>query len=102
MSFALDDRSARIVDLVLSCRVMGRRVEEAMLYQLLREAKLMGASKVAAEYLPTQKNGPCLKFLERSGAVREGNLFSWDVTGEVGAPQHIAIESSSPLEAIRA
>ena len=92
MSLAVDGERARIVDWVLSCRVMGRRVEEAMLYQLLMQARERGLSTVEANYIPTAKNGPCLKFLESSGGNRDGNLFCWDVRQNHAPPAKIEID----------
>ncbi len=53
----------QIVDYVLSCRVMGRRVEETMVHIAVAAAIERGASTVVANYLPTAKNKPCPFFL---------------------------------------
>ena len=82
----------RITDFVLSCRVMGRKVEEAMLYHVIMHAKKLGLASLEAEYLATTKNGPCLKFLQDSNGARQGNVFKWDVNQGFRSPQHIAIE----------
>src|SRR5262249_41699619 len=95
MSFAANGTSAKIVDFVLSCRVMGRRVEEAMLHQLLQEAGKLGLSGLEADYLATKKNEPCLKFLERNTTDREGNLFRWKTNNGYQPPQFIAVEATA-------
>jgi len=41
---------------LMSCRVLGRRVEEAMLAQLMDAARRRGVVKVLGTYLPTAKN----------------------------------------------
>jgi len=41
---------------LMSCRVLGRQVEEATLNIIVSEAKRLGASYLIGEYLPTQKN----------------------------------------------
>src|SRR5262249_29037738 len=46
----------RIEDFVLSCRVMGRKVEETMLRVVLQWAAQAGLSDVYAAYRPTAKN----------------------------------------------
>ena len=70
-------QAARMVDFVLSCRVMGRAVEETMLHVLVEAARAAGARELIAEYLPTAKNQPCLRFLETAGFSRkpDSNLF---------------------------
>ena len=41
---------------LMSCRVLGRRVEEAVLAHVAKAAKAHGASRLTGEYLPTAKN----------------------------------------------
>src|SRR4051794_5936939 len=42
----------RIVDYLLSCRVMGRKIEEAMVHVAVETARLSGATSVEARLLP--------------------------------------------------
>jgi len=42
---------------IMSCRVLGRRVEEALLQHLVREARLRGITDIIGRYIPTAKNG---------------------------------------------
>ena len=42
---------------LMSCRVLGRQVEEATLRVIAGEAKKLGARKIIGEYRPTAKNG---------------------------------------------
>jgi FkbH-like protein len=42
---------------LMSCRVLGRRVEEAVLAEAAAAAKAAGAARLIGEYLPTPKNG---------------------------------------------
>jgi FkbH-like protein len=52
---------------LLSCRVLGRRVEDTVLTRLAEIALERGCSKVALTYTPTQKNAPVMDFLRRVG-----------------------------------
>ena len=75
----VDGSRARIVDFVLSCRVMGRKIEEAMLHVAISRARLAGVYEVHANYRATPKNKPCYDFFARSGLTcRDGDLFVWD------------------------
>lgn len=58
------DKAASLVDFVLSCRAMGRKVEEAMLHLALEEAKRLGADTLDIRFLPTERNSPTLQVLE--------------------------------------
>jgi FkbH-like protein len=42
---------------LMSCRVLGRQVEEATLRLIVGEAKRLGAKRIIGEYRPTAKNG---------------------------------------------
>jgi len=53
-----DDSDALDVDSwLMSCRVLGRKVEEAMLQAVVEGARRAGKSRLYARYLPTAKNG---------------------------------------------
>ena len=64
--------SAFFEDFVLSCRVIGRRIEETMVHFACRAAREAACREIRAEYLPTAKNSPCLEFWMRSGLDRMG------------------------------
>jgi FkbH-like protein len=92
LSLVLDGPDARIVDFVLSCRAMGRQLEEAMLYQAVHYARCRGSKTLWAEYIPTPKNGPCRRFLERCGFVNgNGHTFRWNLDTPYAAPRHVEI-----------
>jgi len=86
-------KSAHIVDFVLSCRVMGRKVEEAIVAVLAAGAHAMGANRLFANYLPTAKNAPCLEILEQlaGDAIRDGYLFSWSLEHEPRWPDCVKL-----------
>jgi FkbH-like protein len=42
---------------LMSCRILGRGIEECMLTNVLRYARAAGVAVIEAEYLPTPKNG---------------------------------------------
>jgi FkbH-like protein len=41
---------------IMSCRVLGRRVEEALLQYLVQQARLRGISEIIGRYIPTARN----------------------------------------------
>ncbi|TWT51706.1 hypothetical protein KOR42_33920 [Thalassoglobus neptunius] len=90
-SCEIDGETAEIVDFILSCRVMGRRVEETMVHHVVGFASQNGVKKIKARYQPTAKNAPCLKFWRQSGFEElENETFAWDCSNPY--PQHEAIE----------
>lgn len=88
----VENGAAKIVDFVLSCRVMGRKVEESMLYTLISYAQSLGLAEVQAQYIPTPKNKPCLSFFEQSGlAAQDDYIFTWDLAQSYEAPPQIRL-----------
>jgi FkbH-like protein len=52
---------------LMSCRVLGRRMEEAMLAELVAAAQARGADALIGRYLPTQKNALVADHYEKLG-----------------------------------
>lgn len=93
ISLEIQDRSARIVDFILSCRVLGRKIEETMLAVAIHQALASGVETVYTRYLPTAKNKPCLDFF-KSLAPRfrqQGDSFVRDARQPFPVPGHIEI-----------
>ncbi len=80
-----------LCDFVLSCRVMGRQVEEAILHFATRRALALGCSELLAEYVPTEKNKPCRDFFSRSALTREGETFFWRAGEPLPLPAHVQL-----------
>jgi FkbH-like protein len=90
LSVEIDGSRARIVDFVLSCRVMGRKIEEAMLSVAIDSARSIGVQKVYANYCQTPKNKPCYAFFQQSGLTCQGgNMFVWEAARAY--PLHSAV-----------
>jgi FkbH-like protein len=94
LSLELDTTKARIADFILSCRVMGRKIEEAMLARAIEAAQSLGSAEVYAQYVATEKNKPCLDFLKRSGFryCEDGQTFHWDTKLPYPVPKQIHFE----------
>jgi FkbH-like protein len=96
LSIDIDDATAHIKDFVLSCRVMGRNVEHAMVAFAAQYCAGLGLVKLQADYLSTPKNKPCLKFWMSSGfSVDEvGTRFIWKLSQPYLFPEGIKINQS--------
>jgi len=86
-SLAIAGEHGRLVDFVVSCRVIGRKVEEAILAFLVRSACEAGAKRLVATYVPTERNRPTLMFLQRSGMTQDGQQFSWRLCDPYPVPK---------------
>jgi len=87
---------ATLVDCVLSCRVMGRQVEEAMIWAAIHRMREGGARRLVAPFFPTSKNKPCFNFFMKSGLApaSDGGSFSWAADREYPRPPAVSIEGS--------
>ena len=94
VSIEMIDETARIVDFVLSCRVMGRNIERTILYIVVGYAQSIQLKEVRVHYIPTAANKPCFEFWQNSGfsSDKEKNTFRWDVRQAYPAPEGIEIE----------
>jgi FkbH-like protein len=63
---------------LISCRVLGRFVEDQILDHLAKDLRADGFSKLRVQFIPTRKNGPARTFIER---LQGGGLVSDDETG---------------------
>ncbi|MCG8467122.1 MAG: HAD-IIIC family phosphatase [Gemmatimonadetes bacterium] len=91
-----------VVDFVLSCRVMGRNVERSMWAWIVARAKEAGLERVYAIYRRTERNQPCLEFLEGAGLVRgedEGS-FGWDSANEYAIPTGVSLVETDATVAV--
>jgi FkbH-like protein len=74
----------RISDWLMSCRVLGRGVEEYLMNQLVSMARERGVRRVRGDYLPTAKNGMVRDFWRRFGFENTaGSLWEIEVAAYV-------------------
>jgi FkbH-like protein len=81
----LNGKDAVITSFLMSCRVIGRCIEQTFLGELLRTLSERGARMVTGAYGPTRKNGLVKDFYRNAGFVEvagEGQteVWSWDLT----------------------
>ena len=69
---------------LLSCRVIGRTVETALLAHLAKSAAQRGCKRLFGWFLPTKKNAPARDFYQQHGFERQetngtGTLWALDL-----------------------
>lgn len=86
---ALSDRDKLVIEsFMLSCRVLGRGVEEAILTEVQKYCRTHGLSVIEAEYEPTARNRPFAEFLART---------TWKTDAGAG-PCAIAVADITPSD----
>jgi FkbH-like protein len=69
----------QVLNMVLSCRVLGRGVELAVVGWLTEQARQAGATRIEGRFIPSPKNGVAADFWTRAGFVPDGEAFALDV-----------------------
>ena len=77
---------------LLSCRIMGRGVENAILSQILKDAKENGVHEIKAEFIPTKKNKPAENFLSDYGFTKEDQYWVYKLNNDIKSPNHLKVE----------
>ena len=65
------EKEAELVDLILSCRAMGRGVEQFLENYIVRMTKELGCESLVARYAKTEKNLPILFFLQKESSAEK-------------------------------
>jgi len=84
----ISNHSAKIDSLLLSCRILGKGIEEAFVFSILNILKSEGIKTLFATYLPTQKNVQVENFYEKIGfeliekdnPIKGAKYYKMDIT----------------------
>ncbi len=84
-----DEQLATIDSFLMSCRVMNRRVEQAMLRNIVENAISRGCRSLRGEYLATDRNAVVKDFFAKNGfsAVGEPAVFEVKLDEGDGLPE---------------
>jgi FkbH-like protein len=70
-----DENQAEIIHFVLSCRVFGYGVEQALLNRLKRDLASVGKTRLVGKVVPTDVNGPCQSVYSENGFVETNGIW---------------------------
>jgi FkbH-like protein len=82
----------QLTDFVMSCRVMGKKVEEALLAYVVSKMQHSGASRLSAPAIETARNGPALNFFRSKYAAGSASRIDPDL---VQCPAFIRLTEES-------
>jgi FkbH-like protein len=95
-----DEGAWRVDSFLLSCRVIGRRIESALLATIADIVRRKGGKSLVGEYIPTGKNDMVAELFSNHGFAADGKRWIFDLaTGEMSAPDcvHVTIEEGERL-----
>lgn len=81
----------RIDTWLMSCRVLNRRIEEAICNRVARDARQAGARRLLGQYLPTERNGIVADLFQRLG-------FEAQATGTPGRDWALDLQRYEPFD----
>jgi FkbH-like protein len=89
------DDALRVDTWLMSCRVLGRRLDEVMFAALVRYAAENRYARIVGEYIPTAKNSQVADLYTRLGCAPlspngAGRFFWWDASRAFPSPPMIA------------
>jgi len=82
---------------LMSCRVLGRTVEQAFVGWIAEQARTAGAGRLAAEFVPTSKNKPFANFYKDRGFTEEEQMegvqqWTWQLaSADTAAPDWLQV-----------
>jgi FkbH-like protein len=80
---------------LMSCRVLGRQMEEETLNLVVEQARALGAARLIGVYRPTAKNGMVKEHYQRLGFAPHGDAdFVLPLDGWTRLPTEIASEAA--------
>lgn len=91
-SFEILDNRLQIRDFLLSCRAMGKGIEKTMLFLIASYAKFYQMEKINAQFISTEKNTPCKKFLSENGFYQFSGGFELLDLGSIKLPPYIQLK----------
>jgi FkbH-like protein len=100
----VEGATCRIDSFLLSCRVIGRGIETALLSEIASRARHAGARTLLGEYIPSKKNSLCANFYTVHGFTPAGSgnpaepdsvSYEFDLlAGSVESPAWLSLEGT--------
>lgn len=101
----MDGDDFRVDTFLLSCRVIGRGIETALLAEMAAYARRYGANRLIGEFVPTKKNSLCASFYPDHGFARAADdaagetvFYEFDLREPMDAPAWLTIERNEEYE----
>ena len=92
ISMQAEDDIGHLTDFILSCRVMGRKVEETLIHLAATELQKLGAKTMHVGYLKTERNRPTLEVLENTKLEKlDNHNFTADISGGYEKPEYVTV-----------
>ena len=78
---------------LLSCRVIGRGIEEGILDYIINDAKKNNVKRLIGNFIPTKKNKPSESFLANFGFKKENSHWIYSLENYSKKSSHLLVQS---------
>ncbi|NUN11958.1 HAD-IIIC family phosphatase [Candidatus Micrarchaeota archaeon] len=85
----LSGKTADLDSFYMSCRVLGKGVENSFIWKCLQELKKNGVETVTGSVIETQKNKAFIDFYEKAGFTKKSDKYEFSLSNEIKFPEHI-------------
>lgn len=82
---------AEIIQFVMSCRVLGYRIEQAVLARLAATLRAAGVGEITARLVETDANFPCREVYAKAGFEKSGALWRLAAGTCIATPPHVKV-----------
>jgi|TARA_B110000014_G_C20118386_1_gene591551 FkbH-like protein len=86
-----NDNEWIIDSFLLSCRIIGRGVENVMINQLIERAKKEDVKRIKGKFISTHKNKPAENFYKEFGFIEEGDFWVFNTDNTMKKIEHIKV-----------
>ena len=87
-----DNEEEWIIDtFLLSCRIIGRGVEEGILDYIINEARKNNIKRIIGNFIPTKKNKPSESFLSNFGFKKVNDYWIYSLEKHSKKPSHLLL-----------
>ena len=77
---------------LMSCRIMGRGIEQGIMTYIKNKAKNDKIKKIKADFFQTQKNKPIENFLPNCEFKEEGETWTYSIKSEIEFPDYLTLK----------
>ena len=88
----LTGKTLRIDNFLMSCRIIGRTAETALMAFCLGQAQAAGFTMVRGEYIPSPKNAPVADFYAKHGFKQVGSFWERSTRTSMTSPEWIKVD----------
>lgn len=91
-----ENKNNWIIDtFLLSCRIMNRNAEKALIGFVINQAYEKGINKISGEFIPTKKNIPSKDVYKNMGFYKSDKYWCFDIKNKFKIPEYIKIAENN-------